>query len=34
VPVAAPRQLEVVLAPEGERWLVLGVVEPSPGSST
>jgi hypothetical protein len=34
VPVAAPDQLEVVLAPVGERWLVLGVVEPSPGSST
>lgn len=34
VPVAAPGPLEVVLAPVGERWLVLGVVEPSPGNST
>ncbi|MGQ0803798.1 MAG: hypothetical protein ACT4PI_08045 [Actinomycetota bacterium] len=34
VSVTTPRVLNVVLAPVGERWLVVGVVEPSPGGSS
>ena len=32
VPVTAPERLELVLAPVGERWLVIGIREASPGS--
>lgn len=32
VPVTAPARLELVLAPVGERWLVVGIREASPGT--
>jgi hypothetical protein len=32
VPVTGPRRLDLVLAPVGERWLVVGVREASPGT--